>query len=86
MMSYHPQYKGLFVATGGSGHGFKFLPIIGESIIECVLGNTPDDFKGKWEWPAQRVPEDEWPGDGSRGGPVGMKLAEETAKSRASRL
>jgi sarcosine oxidase/L-pipecolate oxidase len=82
LISHHPKYKGLFVATGGSGHGFKFLPVIGDAILECVMGRTPDDFKGKWDWPAERMPEEEWPGDGSRGGPVGLILQEEMAKSR----
>lgn len=84
LISYHPKYKGLFVATGGSGHGFKFLPVIGDSIVECIEGRTPEDFKGKWDWPAERVPENQWPGDGSRGGPVGMVLAEEMEKSRGN--
>ncbi|KAH7088274.1 FAD dependent oxidoreductase [Paraphoma chrysanthemicola] len=82
LISYHPKYKGLFVATGGSGHGFKFLPVIGDSIVECIEGRTPEDFKGRWEWPKERVPEEQWSGDGSRGGPVGMVLSEEMAKSR----
>jgi sarcosine oxidase/L-pipecolate oxidase len=82
LISYHPKYKGLFVATGGSGHGFKFLPIIGDSILECIEGRTPEDFKGRWEWPKERISEEQWAGDGSRGGPVGMVLAEEMAKSQ----
>jgi len=82
LISYHPKYKGLFVATGGSGHGFKFLPVIGDSIVKCIEGRTPEDFKGRWEWPAERTPEEQWAGDGSRGGPVGMILEEEMAKSR----
>ncbi|KAF1920854.1 FAD dependent oxidoreductase [Ampelomyces quisqualis] len=82
LISYHPTYKGLFVATGGSGHGFKFLPIIGDSILECIEGRMPEDFRGRWEWPRERVPEEEWAGDGSRGGPVGMVLKEEMAKSK----
>lgn len=82
LISYHPTYTGLFIATGGSGHGFKFLPVIGDSILECIEGRTPDDFKGRWEWPKERLPEDQWAGDGSRGGPVGMVLSEEMAKSR----
>ncbi|KAI4613041.1 hypothetical protein J4E80_007097 [Alternaria sp. BMP 0032] len=82
LISYHPKYKGLFVATGGSGHGFKFLPVIGDSIVECIEGRTPDDFRGRWEWPAERIPEEQWAGDGSRGGPIGMILEEEMAKSR----
>lgn len=82
LISYHPNYKGLFVATGGSGHGFKFLPVIGDSILECIQGRTPEDFKGRWEWPKERIPEELWSGDGSRGGPVGMVLSEEIKKSR----
>ena len=81
LISYHPKYKGLFVATGGSGHGFKFLPVIGDAILECIEGRTPEDFKGRWEWPEKRIPEEQWKGDGSRGGPVGMVLHEEVTKS-----
>ena len=44
VISYHPQYAegSLFIATGGSGHGFKFLPVIGEKIVQ-VLKYGPDD-------------------------------------------
>lgn len=81
LITYHPKYQGLFVATGGSGHAFKFLPVIGECILECILGRTPEDFKERWKWPSERIPEELWQGDGSRGGPVGMILKEEIAKS-----
>lgn len=31
IIDYVPGYsKTLFVASGGSGHGFKFLPVLGE--------------------------------------------------------
>jgi sarcosine oxidase/L-pipecolate oxidase len=82
LISHHPKWRGMFVATGGSGHAFKFLPVIGDSIVECILRRTPEDFIGKWEWPARKVPEEEWEGDGSRGGPVGMVLSEEMAKTK----
>jgi sarcosine oxidase/L-pipecolate oxidase len=85
LIDYHPRYKGLFVATGGSGHAFKFLPVIGERVVECLLGRTPEDFQGKWKWP-DRVPEGRWEGDGSRGGPVGMVLSEELWKSGTGKL
>ena len=44
VISYHPQYAegSLFIATGGSGHGFKFLPVIGEKIVQ-VLKYGPND-------------------------------------------
>ncbi|KAF2731752.1 sarcosine oxidase [Polyplosphaeria fusca] len=83
LIDYHPKWKGLFVATGGAGHAFKFLPVIGDAIVQCVVGRMPDEFKGRWEWPAERVEESMWEGDGSRGGPVGMVLSEEIAKGGA---
>lgn len=86
LISYHPDYadRSLFVATGGSGHGFKFLPVIGDKIVDCIRGDCPDAFREKWAWPKERVlPEDGWAGDGSRGGPKGMVLDDEYAKSGA---
>ncbi|KAH8172517.1 FAD dependent oxidoreductase domain-containing protein [Sarocladium implicatum] len=29
IMDYHPDYENLFISGGGSGHAFKFLPILG---------------------------------------------------------
>lgn len=37
-LSRHPQVAGLTVAAGGSGHGFKFAPILGELIADAVEG------------------------------------------------
>ena len=57
----HPEVKGLCVAIGGSGHGFKFLPIVGAWIAEIVMGAecgmaenvdlpTIAEMKMKWKW------------------------------------
>ncbi|KAF2500613.1 sarcosine oxidase [Lophium mytilinum] len=48
LVDYHPKYQGLFVATGGSGHAFKMLPVIGEKVVQCILGKTPAEFMEKW--------------------------------------
>ncbi|MDH3605501.1 MAG: FAD-dependent oxidoreductase [Acidimicrobiia bacterium] len=32
----HPRLKSLVVATGGSGHGFKFAPVIGELVTDTI--------------------------------------------------
>ncbi|KAI1275564.1 DAO-domain-containing protein [Xylaria sp. FL0933] len=50
IIDYHPVYKNLFVATGGSGHGFKFLPILGDKVVDCLLGRCPEVFREKWKW------------------------------------
>ncbi|KAJ5899549.1 L-pipecolate oxidase [Penicillium taxi] len=44
----HPTLQGLFVATGGSGHGFKFLPILGKYIVDCFEGKASEDLREKW--------------------------------------
>jgi glycine/D-amino acid oxidase-like deaminating enzyme len=40
-----PERPGLTVATGGSGHAFKFAPVLGDLIADAVLGVAiPDRF------------------------------------------
>lgn len=79
LITYHPDFAGLFLATGGSGHGFKFLSVIGDCVVDCVEGNCPVEFEEKWKWPAERV-ENVVTEDGSRGGRPGLILREELTK------
>lgn len=37
----HPKVRGLFVAMGLSGHGYKFAAGLGEHIAECLTARTP---------------------------------------------
>ncbi|KAH8592345.1 FAD dependent oxidoreductase [Bisporella sp. PMI_857] len=67
IVDHHPTYKGLFLATGGSGHAFKFLPVLGRYISDCFEDVAPAELRKKWafgaEWTENNL------GDGSRGGP-----------------
>ena len=45
----HPEKEGLSVATGGSGHGFKFGPVFGELIADVVEGK-PNDWAQAFRW------------------------------------
>ncbi|OAA48964.1 sarcosine oxidase [Beauveria brongniartii RCEF 3172] len=47
-----PQKRGLMVATGGSGHGFKFLPNLGEHVVDRIEGKT-NGFLEYWKWRAR---------------------------------
>jgi sarcosine oxidase / L-pipecolate oxidase len=87
LITYRPDFQGLFLATGGSGHGFKFLPAIGDAIVDSVEGNCPEEFRDKWCWPKMMV-EEVVTEDGSRGGVPGLVLQEEMEKGlgRGSRL
>jgi glycine/D-amino acid oxidase-like deaminating enzyme len=44
-----PERPGLIIATGDSGHGFKFAPVLGEMIADAVEGkDTPLMQKFRW--------------------------------------
>jgi glycine/D-amino acid oxidase-like deaminating enzyme len=44
-----PAREGLVVAAGGSGHAFKFAPVIGDVIADAVLGEAgPHSHKFRW--------------------------------------
>jgi glycine/D-amino acid oxidase-like deaminating enzyme len=45
----HPELGGLTVASGGSGHGFKFAPLLGGLIADAVEGRTSTDLK-RFRW------------------------------------
>jgi glycine/D-amino acid oxidase-like deaminating enzyme len=47
------------VATGGSGHAFKFAPLLGEIIADAVEGR-PNPILPKFRWrPEVRMPKTE---------------------------
>ncbi|KAJ5737197.1 FAD dependent oxidoreductase [Penicillium malachiteum] len=48
----HPGHKQLFLATGGSAHGFKFLPIIGKYVVDLLEGKLDAETVEKWQWRA----------------------------------
>jgi len=82
LVDYHPSWKGLFVATGDSGHAFKFLPVIGEKVVDCIVRERPVEFWGKWDWKVTDTEGRAGAGvaafteDGTRGGTPGLVLAE----------
>ena len=68
LVTWHPEYEGLFIASGGSGHAFKFLPVLGNEIGDVLIGKGR--FGEKWGW-KEHV---EGLGDGSRGGGDGGRV------------
>lgn len=82
LIDYHPEYEGLFLATGGSGHGFKFLPVLGDKIVAAVQGALEDELAGLWRWPREKVLPFRGCEDGSRMGDREMVLEEEWAKGK----
>ncbi|KAF7515178.1 hypothetical protein PCG10_003566 [Penicillium crustosum] len=67
----HPVMDGLFVATGGAGHAFKFLPILGKYVADCFENRASREIRQKWKLkpPTKESGPVVMAGDGSRGGP-----------------
>lgn len=90
LADWHPGWEGLFVATGDSGHAFKFLPVLGDQLVDCLQGKG-GRLAEKWRWKdikddglGKVSKEGKYNGlitwDGSRGGYPGMILEEELRK------
>ncbi|CAG9983548.1 unnamed protein product [Clonostachys byssicola] len=77
MVDHHPELDGLFFATGGSGHAFKFLPVLGRNVADCFEGNASKELREKWKihHPSTRNPDVAMGQDGSRGGPPLRRLS-----------
>lgn len=41
LVDWHPDRPGVIVASGGSGHGFKFTPLVGEWVAALLDGGAP---------------------------------------------
>ncbi|KAL4778117.1 hypothetical protein BJX76DRAFT_363038, partial [Aspergillus varians] len=82
----HPSHPHLFLATGGSGHGYKFFPLIGEKIVDALEGNLAPELRELWAWP-EAMDEEHFDGteDGSRSGSKRLVLMEELARGRKER-
>jgi sarcosine oxidase/L-pipecolate oxidase len=46
----HPKIEKLHIATGGSAHAWKFLPIIGDLILDSIEGKLQAELTEKWRW------------------------------------
>ncbi|KAH0604341.1 uncharacterized protein H6S33_006718 [Morchella sextelata] len=74
LVCHHPERRGLFLCTGGSGHAYKFLPVLGREVVDVLEGVEGARFEARWGW-RERV----WEvvtGDGSRGGAGQVALEE----------
>ena len=49
LIGHDPSREGLVVASGGSGHGFKFAPLLGEVIADAVE-HRPNKWGARFSW------------------------------------
>ncbi|MCJ1389159.1 hypothetical protein MMC18_002014 [Xylographa bjoerkii] len=81
LVDYVPRYgKSLMVATGGSGHAFKFFPVLGQKIVERMEGMLSGELGRLWGW-GEGLESFTSCEDGSRGGSRGMVWEEEIRRT-----
>ncbi|KAG7887008.1 hypothetical protein KL936_004859 [Ogataea polymorpha] len=49
VIDFVPGYRNLIVATGGSSHAFKFLPVLGKTVVDRVLGRE-NEYTELFRW------------------------------------
>ncbi|KAI9701714.1 MAG: hypothetical protein M1820_006342 [Bogoriella megaspora] len=68
----HPKLKKLFVATGGSFHGYKFLPTIGRYVVNVLEGESNGEAIDKaFAW---KTGSGKGGGEGRGFGKLGLKM------------
>ena len=50
VISSHPHCQNLYIATAGSFHGWKFLPIIGDYVVKLLDGKLEENLMKRWAW------------------------------------
>ncbi|KAL4764309.1 FAD-dependent oxidoreductase [Aspergillus foveolatus] len=86
IITHHPSHPHLFLATGGSGHAYKFFPLIGEKVVDALEGKLAPELRALWDWP-DAVDEAHFDGteDGSRSGDKRLLLLDELAKGQKTK-
>ncbi|RFU33997.1 hypothetical protein B7463_g2336, partial [Scytalidium lignicola] len=46
----HPRIAGIHLATGGSAHAWKFLPVIGDLVVDSMEGTLSPELAKKWAY------------------------------------
>ena len=54
IISPHSAAKGLYIATCGNFHGYKFFPVLGKYIVQMLEGELSPELAQKWAWDRER--------------------------------
>lgn len=55
IISPHPRFENVILATAGCGHAFKFFPLIGREVLALIKGQLKPELRRKWELQATTV-------------------------------
>ncbi|KAI1408644.1 FAD dependent oxidoreductase [Hypoxylon sp. FL1857] len=81
VVDFVPGRPGVVVCSGGSGHGFKFLPILGREVVKILEGKGSETVYGQmWRWRSTSEPTRNGLEEGEQGPRV---LSKQTMASEA---
>lgn len=60
LISSHPDYPSLTLGIGGSGHGYKHIPIVGGYIADCLEGKLDPRMQEVWRWRPETAVGRDW--------------------------
>ncbi|KAL4940608.1 hypothetical protein BDV06DRAFT_213326 [Aspergillus oleicola] len=60
LIDWHPQYKSLVVAVGGSGNGFMMMPAIGVAVQQVLEGILEKRLKHAFRWRPETAAGRDW--------------------------
>ena len=46
----HPRVQGIHLAGGGSAHAWKFLPLLGDLVVDSMTGTLSEELVTKWSF------------------------------------
>ncbi|GAA5865610.1 hypothetical protein JCM1840_001460 [Sporobolomyces johnsonii] len=55
LFDHHPRYPSLFVAAGGSGHAFKFMPLVPAWILAALQGTLSPELRRLWSFEGDKT-------------------------------
>ncbi|GAV27826.1 hypothetical protein PMKS-001294 [Pichia membranifaciens] len=50
LIDHHPHSQNVLLATGGSAHAWKFVPVIGDKVVDFMEGNLAPHLVELWSW------------------------------------
>ena len=60
LISAHPDYPSLTLGVGGSGHGYKHIPIIGRYIVQAMESTLDSRMRHVWRWRPETAVNRDW--------------------------
>ena len=54
LIDFHPEHRNVVFATGFSGHGFKFAPVVGEVLADLAMEGRTNQPIEKFQLPRFR--------------------------------